>query len=44
MPRRKMVIAFVGGLFSAGDVFFWNTGILISGAANPTLLGNTAPP
>lgn len=41
--RREVWIAFLAGLFFAGDLFFWNTGILISGATNPTLMGNTAP-
>ena len=41
--RREVLIALLAGLFFAGDLFFWNTGILISGATNPTLMGNTAP-
>lgn len=41
--RRELLIAILAGLFFAGDLFFWNTGILISGATNPTLMGNTAP-
>ena len=41
--RREVWIALLAGLFFAGDLFFWNTGILISGATNPTLMGNTAP-
>ena len=41
--RRETLIAILAGLFFAGDLFFWNTGILISGATNPTLMGNTAP-
>lgn len=41
--RRETLIALLAGLFFAGDLFFWNTGILISGATNPTLMGNTAP-
>lgn len=41
--RREIGIAVLAGLFFAGDLFFWNTGILISGATNPTLMGNTAP-
>ena len=41
--RRETLIAVLAGLFFAGDLFFWNTGILISGATNPTLMGNTAP-
>lgn len=41
--RRETLIAVLAGLFFAADLFFWNTGILISGATNPTLMGNTAP-
>lgn len=41
--RHETLIALLAGLFFAGDLFFWNTGILISGATNPTLMGNTAP-
>ena len=41
--RREMWIAALAGLFFACDLFFWNTGILLSGATNPTLMGNTAP-
>lgn len=41
--RHETLIAFLAGLFFAGDLFFWNTGILISGATTPTLMGNTAP-
>lgn len=43
LPRRELLIALLGGIFFAGDLLFWNTGVLISGATNPTLLGNTAP-
>lgn len=43
LPRREVGIALLAGAFFAGDLFFWNTGILISGATNPTLMGNTAP-
>jgi len=43
IPRREIGIALLGGLFFAGDLIFWNTGVLISGATNPTLMGNTAP-
>lgn len=42
-PRREILIALLAGAFFAADLFFWNTGILISGATNPTLMGNTAP-
>ena len=41
--HREAWIAVLAGLFFAADLFFWNTGILISGATNPTLMGNTAP-
>jgi drug/metabolite transporter (DMT)-like permease len=43
LPRREVAIALFGGLFFAGDLIFWNTGILLGGATNPTLMGNTAP-
>ncbi|MCI0396992.1 MAG: DMT family transporter [Chloroflexi bacterium] len=43
LPRREVLIALLGGLFFAGDLALWNTGVLLSGATNPTLLGNTAP-
>lgn len=43
LPRREVLVALAGGAFFAGDLIFWNTGILISGATNPTLMGNTAP-
>lgn len=43
LPPRELAIALLGGLFFAADLIFWNSGILISGAANPTLLANTAP-
>jgi drug/metabolite transporter (DMT)-like permease len=43
LPRREVLIALLAGAFFACDLFFWNTGILISGATNPTLMGNTAP-
>lgn len=43
VPRREVQIAVLAGLFFATDLTLWNTGILLSGATNPTLLGNTAP-
>jgi drug/metabolite transporter (DMT)-like permease len=43
LPRREIAVAMLGGFFFAGDLIFWNTGILIGGATNPTLMGNTAP-
>ncbi|MCB0044570.1 MAG: DMT family transporter [Caldilineaceae bacterium] len=42
-PRREVLIALAAGIFFGSDLIFWNTGILISGAANPTLMANTAP-
>ena len=43
VPRRGLQLALVGGLFFAGDLAFWATGVVLSGATNPTLLLNTAP-
>jgi drug/metabolite transporter (DMT)-like permease len=43
IPRRETAVAVAAGLFFAADILFWNTGVLISGATNPTLMGNTAP-
>ncbi|MDX1599997.1 MAG: DMT family transporter [Anaerolineales bacterium] len=41
--RRGLVLAALGGLLFAGDLAAWSTGVMISGATNPTLLANTAP-
>ncbi len=35
--------ALVAGVFFAGDLLAWSTGVVMSGATNPTLLANTAP-
>jgi drug/metabolite transporter (DMT)-like permease len=43
LPRRAVWIALLGGLFFAGDLAFWSTGVVLSGVANPTLLANAAP-
>jgi drug/metabolite transporter (DMT)-like permease len=43
MPAREVRIAFLGGLLFAVDLSFWATGVMLSGATNPTLLANTAP-
>lgn len=43
LPRREILIALAAGLFFAGDLIFWNTGIMISGATTPTLVANTSP-
>ncbi len=40
---REIWIALLAGVFFAADLFFWNTGVLLSGATNPTLMSNTAP-
>ena len=40
---RGVGIAALGGLFFAGNLAFWASGVLLSGATNPTLLLNTAP-
>ena len=43
LPRQGLLIAVLGGLFFAGDLAFWASGVVLSGATNPTLLLNTAP-
>lgn len=43
LPRQGMRLAILGGLFFAIDMAFWSTGVMFSGATNPTLLANTAP-
>ena len=43
IPGKETAVALAAGLFFAGDLIFWNSGVLISGATNPTLMGNTAP-
>ena len=43
LPRAGLRTAVLGGLFFAGDLTLWSTGVVISGATNPTLLANTAP-
>lgn len=40
---RDVRFALIGGVFFACDLSLWNSGVLISGATNPTLMGNTAP-
>jgi drug/metabolite transporter (DMT)-like permease len=42
-PWSGVRIALLGGLFFAGDLGFWASGVVLSGATNPTLLLNTAP-
>jgi len=43
LSRRGVQFAVLGGLFFAGDLALWTTGVVLSGATNPTLLANTAP-
>ena len=43
VPRLGVRTAVLGGLFFAGDLALWSTGVVLSGATNPTMLANTAP-
>jgi drug/metabolite transporter (DMT)-like permease len=43
VPSTGLQLALLGGLFFALDLAFWATGVVLSGATNPTLLLNTAP-
>jgi drug/metabolite transporter (DMT)-like permease len=43
LPRSSVWIAIVGGIVFAADIAFWATGVMLSGATNPTLLANTSP-
>jgi drug/metabolite transporter (DMT)-like permease len=43
LSRPHVWIAVLAGLFFAGDLTAWNTAVLISNAANATLLANTSP-
>jgi drug/metabolite transporter (DMT)-like permease len=40
---HELRFALLGGVFFAVDLSLWSTGVVISGATNPTLLANTAP-
>ncbi len=40
---NELRIAMLAGVFFAVDLSFWSTGVVMSGATNPTLLANTAP-
>ena len=42
-PWRAVRIALLGGIFFAFDLAAWASGVVLSGATNPTLLANTAP-
>jgi drug/metabolite transporter (DMT)-like permease len=43
ISRRHLLLAALAGLFFSGDLATWNTSVLMTSAANATLLGNTAP-
>jgi len=43
LSQRGLRFAVLGGLFFTGDLALWATGVVLSGATNPTLLTNTAP-
>lgn len=43
LPRKGIQLAIIGGLFFAGDLVLWATGVMIGGATIPTLLSNVAP-
>ena len=43
LSRRGLRFAVLGGLFFMADLALWATGVVLSGATNPTLLANTAP-
>lgn len=42
-PWSALRLALLGGIFFAADLAAWATGVVLSGATNPTLLANTAP-
>ncbi|MFO7942697.1 MAG: DMT family transporter [Anaerolineales bacterium] len=41
--RAGIKYAVLGGIFFAVDLMLWSTGVVLSGATNPTLMANTAP-
>jgi len=43
LPAFGVKMAFYAGIFFGLDLASWGTGVMMSGATNPTLLGNTAP-
>ena len=43
LPPKGILFAIIGGFFFAIDLTLWTTGIKMSGATIPTLIGNTAP-
>jgi drug/metabolite transporter (DMT)-like permease len=42
-PWSALRLALLGGILFAADIATWATGVVLSGATNPTLLANTAP-
>ena len=43
LPIKGLWLAIAGGFFFALDMAFWSTGVVMSGAAIPTIMVNTAP-
>lgn len=43
LPWRGVRLALLGGAFFATDIGFWASGVMLSGATNPTLVANAAP-
>jgi drug/metabolite transporter (DMT)-like permease len=43
IPKHSLAIAFMAGLFFAVDLALWSSGVMVGGAATPTLMANTAP-
>jgi len=43
LPASGVFFAVLGGVFFAADLSAWASGVMLSGATNPTLLANTAP-
>ena len=41
--KRAVGLGILAGLFFAIDLGLWSSGVMISGATNPTLMANTAP-
>jgi drug/metabolite transporter (DMT)-like permease len=40
---KKLLFPIVGGIFLGLDLALWSSGVVMSGATNPTLMANTAP-
>ena len=43
LPARTVWLTVLSGAFLAGELSMWATGVMLSGAVNPTLLANMAP-